>query len=165
MNPWGLVLPVGRADSQSTANTSACCSSPSSSGSGSSPAHVGTEIIINRKSVESINLINGNNMFLCFSQTSMRVWICGDSISAVSTLMSSGSPSSCRLSFSLLVIMLTVSSTFGLVLLLLLSCCSSVPVCAASLWSMLILRVSAGGLNRPCPLRLLSSDCFSFSSK
>lgn len=86
-------------------------------------------------------------------------------VETIPTLRLSGKLSSRRLSFSLLLIMLTVSSTFGLVLLLLLSCCSSVPVSAASLWSTLFLHVSADGLKPPCRLRLLSSDCLSFSSK
>lgn len=77
--------------------------------------------------------------------------------------MLSGRPSSLRLSFSLLVIMLTVSSTFGLVLLLLLSCCSSVPEGAATFWSLKLHHVSVVGLEPLYPLGP-PSDCFSFSS-
>ena len=84
-----------------------------------------------------------------------NIWI-SVSNSAALTLTLSGRPSSRRLSFSRFAIVLTVSSTFGLVLLLLLSCCSSVPVSAASFWSMLV---------PPCPLSPTSSDCLSFSSK
>lgn len=97
--------------------------------------------------------------------TLQYLYVCGEIISATPTLMLSGRPSSRLLSFSLLVIMLTVSSTFGLVLLLLLSCCSSVPVSAASLWSVLVLHITADGLEPPCPLSPQSPDCVNFSSK
>lgn len=79
--------------------------------------------------------------------------------------MLSGRPSSRRLSFSLLVIMFTVSSTFGLVLVLLLSCCSSVPASTTPPWSMVVLHFSADGFKPPCSFNPPSSDCLSFSSE
>lgn len=130
-----LVLPAVREDSRSTTNTSACWSSPYSSGKGTSPVHAGV--------VKTNKLLEHLTSKLCVN---------GTNYSAKSTLMLSGRPSSCRLSFSLFVIMFTVSSTFGLVLLLLFSCWSSVPVGTASCLSVLPLHVSA------------SSDCLSFSS-
>lgn len=90
--------------------------------------------------------------------------MCGEDISTAPTLMLSGRPSSRCFSFSLLVMMLTVSSTFGLVLLLL-SCCSSVPVSAATFWSVWLLHVSVAGLKPPCPLSPPPCDCFSLSSE
>lgn len=93
------------------------------------------------------------------------LYVCGEHAAATLTLMLSGRPSSRLLSFSLLVIMLTVSSTFGSVLPLLLSCCSSVPVSAASLWSVLVLHRTAEGLEPPCPLRPQSTDCVNLSSE
>lgn len=154
-----LLLDV-RADSQSTANTSACWSSPYSSGNGTSPAHTGT--------VKDINNVYYTQYFTTWLiqspeyLTSRWQCLCGCFSLAMPTLMLSGRPSSRLLSISLLVIMLTVSSTFGLVLLL--SCCSSVPVGTGSLRSILVLYVSAAGLKPPRPFSPVSSDCFIFIS-
>lgn len=75
------------------------------------------------------------------------------------TWTASARPSSRRLSCSRLVIMLTVSSTSGL---LLWRCCSSLPVSAASLWSVLVLHVSGDGIKSPSRL---PSDCLCFNSE
>lgn len=89
---------------------------------------------------------------------------CRESILAKPTSTLSGRPSSRRLSFSRLVIMLTVSSISGLALLSL-SSCSSAPASAASLWPVLVLHVSADGLKSPGPRRPPSPERLSFSSE
>lgn len=181
-NTWsGPVLPVVRADSQSRADTSACSSSPESCGNGSSPAHVGTGKLFtdNRFGPQLVDYCK------CISKYAFLYYIHSGSVTPrlplpgnpttktyattclcfISTLMLSGTPSSRRLSFSLLVIVLSVSSTLGLELLLLLRCRRSVPVSAASLWSLLVLRVLTGGFKPPCPRSPASSDCLSLSSE
>lgn len=162
-----LILPVDRADSQSRANTSAGWSSPQSSGNGTSPTQTGTVKPVSSCSVWSTYFMDQHTdcpwqPWESAHQTYVNIF--SESSSAVTTLTLSGRPSSRRFSFSLLEIVLTVSSTLGLVLLLLLSVCSSVPVGAASLWSVLVLHVSGDWWKSLCPLRPPSSDCLSFSS-